>query len=100
MESESEQLRVFLLSAQELAGVEQQVGEQAALVSHAEHRVNEEHAAIYHHKQVQDQEVQQELERLRKECTKNRIEFLDATKDAGALRRELMRKDEQIQQLQ
>ena len=44
MESESEQLRVYLVRAQEIAGVEQLVAEQAARFSHAEHRVNEEHS--------------------------------------------------------
>ena len=80
VESESEQLSVYLVRAQEIAGMEQQVADQAARVSHAEHCVNEEHAAICRHKQVHDYEVQQELDRLRSACSQSRIEFLDATK--------------------
>ena len=87
-ESESEQYRVFLVRAQEIAGMEQQVADQVARVSHAEHRVNEEHAAICRHKQMHDYEAQQELDRLRIECSQSRIDFLRAIKDTGALQRE------------
>ena len=69
MESESEQLRTFLVRAQELAGVEQ-VAEQAAMVSHAEHRANEEHSAICRNERIQDYEAQQELDRLRSDVAK------------------------------
>ena len=44
--------------------------------------------------------IQQELARLPSECSQSRIDFLDAAKDAGALKRELMRRDERISQLQ
>ena len=99
-ESESEQYRVFLVRAQEIAGMEQQVADQVARVSHAEHRVNEEHAAICRHKQMHDYEAQQELDRLRSECSQSRIDFLGAIKDAGALQREQLRKDEHTSHLQ
>ena len=62
MKSEREQFRVYLLWAQELAGVQQQIAEKAAMVSHAEQWVNEEHAAISQQRQIQDHEVQQELD--------------------------------------
>ena len=52
MKSEHEQLRVYLLWAQELAGVQQQIAEKAAMVSHAEQWVNEEHAAISQQRQI------------------------------------------------
>ena len=46
IESESEQPKVYMLRAQELAGGEQHIAEQAAMVSNAEQWVSEEHAAI------------------------------------------------------
>ena len=46
LESESEQQRMVLGRAQELAGVEHRVIEQVVLIFHAEQRMNEEYAVM------------------------------------------------------
>ena len=96
MESESEQLKVYVGRA----GVEQQFAAQAAMVSHIEHRVHEECTAPCQQRQMHDLEIYQKLERLRNTCDRNHMDFLNATKRAVALKRELARKDEHIAQLQ
>ena len=100
LESESEQRKIFLGRAQELAGVEHRVVEQVALISHAEQRMNEEYAVMCQSKQHADAALQQEIDQLVGERRRSRLEFMEETKEAGALRREMLRKDERIMQLQ
>ena len=100
MESEGEQRRIFLGRAQELAGMEQRIVEQAAVVSQSEHRINEECAAICQQQRVQGLESSQELDQLKSERDRKHMSFVEATKDAGALRRELVLKDKLISKLQ
>ena len=64
MESESEQRRIFIGRAQELAGMEQRIVEQVAVVSQSEHGINEEYAAICQQQRVQSPESSQELDLL------------------------------------
>ena len=71
MESESEQRRIFLGRAQELAGMEQRIVEQVAAQS--EHGINEEYAAICQQQRVQTPESSQELDML----VRNKVEFCE-----------------------
>ena len=126
-ESEGQQQKLFLEKAPELMVVEQKVAEQVAMVSRAEHNLNEERATLYRNKQDSDvflrkdmEEINQERGKLRAEllaATKDsgvmrneieemkqehgrlRTEFMTVTKDAGALNRQLMENDDEVRQL-
>ena len=100
LESESEQRKIFLGRAQGLAGMEHHVIEQVALISHAEQRMNEEYAVMCQSKQHADAVLRQEIDQLVGERRRSHLEFMEETKEAGALRREMMRKDERILQFQ
>ena len=100
LESESEQHKIFLGRAQGLAGMEHHVIEQVALISHAEQRMNEEYAVMCQSKQHADAALRQEIDQLVGERHRSHLEFMEETKEAGALRREMMRKDERILQFQ
>ena len=95
-ESESQQQRVFLEKAQELTAVEQKVAEQAALISRAEHNLNEEYAKLCKSRQDSDSALRNEIEERSPERDRLRIEFLTATKDAGAMSRQLLDKDDEV----
>ena len=96
LESESEQHKIFLGRAQELAGAEHRVIEQVALISHAEQRMNEEYAVMCQSKQHADTALRQEIDQLVGERHRSHLEFMEETKEAGALRREMLRKDKPL----
>ena len=81
------------------AGMEHRVIEQAARISHAEQKVNEEYAFMCQAKQNADTAMRQEIDQLAGERNTSYLKFMEETKEAGALRRELLRKDERILQL-
>ena len=126
-ETESIQQRLFFEKTQELMVVEQKIAEQVALISRAEHTINEERAMLYRSQHESDNHMRREVEEMcqergklrlelssaskdsgitrseidemKQENTKLRVEFLHVTKDAGALDRKLMDKDDELRQL-
>ena len=126
-ETESIQQRLFFEKTQELMVVEQRIAEQVALISRAEHNINEERAMLYRSQHESDNHLRREIEEMcqergnlrfelssaakdsaimrseidemKQENNKLRIEFLHVTKDAGALDRKLMDKDDELRQL-
>ena len=122
--TEGIQQRLFFEKAQELMVVEQKIAEQVAMISRAEHNVNEERAMLCRSQQDSDitmrREMEEmsrdrsklrvelleaskgsgvmrsEIEEMKQEHVRLRVEFLSATKDAGALNRQLMDKDDQL----
>ena len=92
-ESESQQQRVFFEKVQELTAVEQKVAEKAALISPAEHNLNEECVRLCKSRRDSDSTLRTEVEKMSHERDRLRIEFMTATKDAGAMNRQLMDKD-------
>ena len=125
--TEGIQQRLFFEKAQELMVVEQKIAEQVAMISRAEHKVNEEHAMLCRSQQDSDitmrremEEMSQdrsklrvelleasrdsgvtrsEIEEMKQEHVRLRVEFLSATKDAGALNQQLMDKDDEVRRL-
>ena len=95
-EAESEQLRVYLGRAQELASMEQQVVSQAVLVAQAEQKISEEHSAMHRNMQISEHGLREELAEARSGQTRNWLEFMSARKEADALNRELLRSQERI----
>ena len=79
--------------------VEQKVAEQVAMVSRAEHNLNEERATFYRGRQDSDVFMRNEIEEMKQEHGRLRIELMAASKDAGALNRQLMEKDDEVRQL-
>ena len=69
--------------------VEQKVAEQVALVSRAEHNLNEEYAVLCRNKQDSDTLLRREVEEMGQERGKLRVELLAATKDTGVTRSEI-----------
>ena len=125
--TEGIQQRLFFEKAQELMVVEQKIAVQVAMISRAEHNVNEERAMLCRSQQDSDitlrtemEEMSQdrsklrvelleaskgsgvmrsEIEEMKQEHVRLRVEFLSAAKDAGALNRQLMDKDDEVRQL-
>ena len=62
--------------------------------------MNEEYAVMCQSKQHADTARQQEIDQLVGERHRSHLEFMEETKEGGALRREMLRKDERIMQLQ
>ena len=92
--SESEQWRVYLGWAQDLATIEQQIAAQDAAVAHAEQKIKEEHAAMHQNLQMSEHGLLEELTQLRSERDRSWIDIMGARKDAYALHPELLRRDE------
>ena len=90
---------MFCEKAQELLAVEQKVAEQAALVPRAEHNLNEEYAMLCKTRQDSDSILRNEVEELTQERNKLRVEFLTVIKDAGAMNRQLLDKDDEVRRL-
>ena len=84
-ESESEQSRVYLGRAKELALVEQRIAAQAALVSQTEHRICEEHAAMCQSKQNGNgnRALRLELDEVIIERDRHRADLIGATGHRG-----------------
>ena len=80
--------------------MEHRVIEQVALISHAEQRMNEEYAFMCQSKQNADAALRQEIDQLVGERNRSHLELMEETKEAGVLRREMLRKDERVMQLQ
>ena len=126
-ETESIQQRLFFEKTQELMVVEQKIAEQVALISRAEHNINDERAMLYRSQHESDSHMRREVEEMcqergklrlelssaskdsvimrgeidemKQENNKLRIEFLHVSKDAGALNRKLLDKDDELRQL-
>ena len=107
--------------------VEQKIAEQVAMISRAEHNVNEERAMLCRNQQDSDitmrremEEISQdrnklrvellevskgsgvmrsEIEEMKQEHVRLRVEFMSATKEAGALNRQLRDKNDEVKQL-
>ena len=62
--------------------------------------MNEEYAFMCQAKQNADTALRQEIDQLVSERNRSHLEFMEETKEAGVLRKELLRKDERIMQLQ
>ena len=84
-ESESQQQIMFLGKTQELMVTEQQVAEQVALLSRAEHQLNEEYSTLRRSKQDSDIALRREIEELGQERGKLRVELMTASRDTGAM---------------
>ena len=80
--------------------MEHRVIEQVALISHAEQRMNEEYAFMCQSKQNADAALRQEIDQLVGERDRSHLELMEESKEAGVLRREMLRKDERVVQLQ
>ena len=68
------------------------MAEQAAMVSRAEHNLNEEYATLCKSRQDSDSVLRSEIEEMGQERDRLRMEFMTATKHARALNRQLMDK--------
>ena len=88
-EAESIQQRLFFEKTQELMVVEQRIAEQVALISRAEHNINEERAMLYRSQHESDSHMRKEVEEMRQERGKLRLELSSASKDSGIMRSEI-----------
>ena len=88
-ESESQQQIMLLEKTQELMVVEQKVAEKVALLSRAEHQLNEEYSMLCRSKQDSDIALRREIEELGQERGKLRVELMTASRDTGTMRSEI-----------
>ena len=74
--SESEQWRVYLGWAEDLATIEQQIAAQDAAVAHAEQKIKEEHAAMHQNLQMSEHGLLEELTQLSSERDRSWMHML------------------------
>ena len=86
--TEGIQQRLFFEKAQELMVVEQKIAEQVAMISRAEHNVNEERAMLCRSQQDSYITMRREMEEMSRYRSKLRVELLEASKGSGVMRSE------------